>query len=155
VRCALKEHVLKTAEGQQSNALISATKAAVFPGNYLTAVLEGQPVDASDTYERGVELAASRLTRPLAKVANHEVLLAGSWCLTVGVLLSLVLRRVHVLMLFGICLFAGVMVSNQAMPTTQYGVCALCALVEIRKGARSLRTPPDGVTEQSPREKRE
>ena len=64
------------------------------------------------------------------------MLLVASWCLSVGVLLSLVLRRIHVVMLFGICLFAAVMWGHGSIPTTQYCICVLCALLEIHQATQ-------------------
>jgi hypothetical protein len=65
-----------------------------------------------------------------------------------GALLSLILRRTHILQLFGVSLLGATMFANGLLPTAQFVVCSLITGVDmVARGRRALpgkelRNPP-------------
>jgi hypothetical protein len=120
----------------QADGVMKILRAAVFPGNLLGAALVSAPfnttagapkIDVADLWERGIALATQRAAA--YKSAKHdELLLAGSFCCIFGALLSLVLFRVHVLLLFGVAMLGAFFGLNGFTPTLQYALCVALPL---------------------------
>ena len=152
----------------------TALRAVLFPGNLLRAALssapvvaDGPPLDTADLWERSLELATAR-TSAYKSFDHQELLAAGSWCVVFGCVLSLVLRRPHVLLLFGIAMLGaffalngtdaahhsppGLMLTAPSaaiglMPTVQF---ALCLALPVTDLSRALTQPQPAVAAAGP-----
>mmetsp|Transcript_8123 Transcript_8123/g.23871 ORF Transcript_8123/g.23871 Transcript_8123/m.23871 type:complete len:192 (-) Transcript_8123:156-731(-) len=131
----------------------TALRAVLFPGNLLRAALssapvvaDGPPLDTADLWERSLELATAR-TSAYKSFDHQELLAAGSWCVVFGCVLSLVLRRPHVLLLFGIAMLGAFFALNGLMPTVQF---ALCLALPVTDLSRALTQPQPAVAAAGP-----
>ena len=118
-------------------------------------------------WERSLELATAR-TSAYKSFDHQELLAAGSWCVVFGCVLSLVLRRPHVLLLFGIAMLGaffalngtdaahhsppGLMLTAPSaaiglMPTVQF---ALCLALPVTDLSRALTQPQPAVAAAGP-----
>jgi len=117
---------------------MTATRAFLFPGNLLRVALVSAPlntspgapeIDVKDVWEHGIKLATQR-TASYSSSKHYEILRAGSVCCIVGSLLSLVLFRVHVLLLFGLAMLGSFFGLNGLTPTIQYALCLSLPILE-------------------------
>ncbi len=98
-----------------------ATTALLFPANLATFVASAKPFDPDGPELAAVNLqqlwdtAIEKATARMASVdgmAHPEILITGSWCLVFGSILSFLLRRVHVVQLFGLAMLGAYMFQN-------------------------------------------
>uniref|UniRef100_A0A7S0L5L5 Uncharacterized protein n=2 Tax=Coccolithus braarudii TaxID=221442 RepID=A0A7S0L5L5_9EUKA len=122
---------------EKASALAKFLKYLVFPGNLLRSP-DPFAADHLSIFNGSLTLASER-TESYDSLKQAEVLLAACWCILFGVIASVVLRRVHILALFGYSLFGGFLFSNQLMPTTQFGLMVACALHEKHEAANLRR----------------
>ena len=146
--------------GKENNAhLRTAILTLLFPGNYLKEAMAAPPdggLNVTDVWERGLQIA-TKDTDGLKQLQQPEMLLAGSWCLMFGSMLSLVLRRTHILQLFGVSLVGATIFANTLFPTVQFAVVALITGVDmVARGRRALPgkellNPPAATPTATPR----
>ena len=103
----------------------------LLPGNVAAAYMKGEtPVDMTDTFERGIEIATRRGAW-WKTTKNHEMWVAASWASVFGALISFMQRRTHFLSLLGVLLFGYTMLQNGLAPSVQFGLLAASALAGV------------------------
>jgi len=124
-----------------SDGLMTVTRAFLFPGNLMRLALVSAPlntspgapeIDVMDVWDHGIELATQR-TAAYNSAKHYEILRAGSVCCIVGSLLSLVLFRVHLLLLFGLAMLGAFFGLNGLTPTIQYALCLSLPILELTR----------------------
>ena len=106
-------------------------RALLLPGNVAAAYMKGEtPVDMTDTFERGIEIATRRGAW-WKTTKNHEMWVAASWASVFGALISFMQRRTHFLSLLGVLLFGYTMTINSLAPSIQFGLLAASALAGV------------------------
>ena len=136
---------------QQNGLLTTVVKGLLLPGNLVkvvaasnTTITEFLQNDVSlviETYERGLALATEH-TDGYASVQKPELLLAGSWCLLFGAIISIVLGRTHVLQLFGVSLIGGSVAINGFVPTLQYAIACVATGHDLVIGRKNVAAAP-------------
>ena len=72
---------------------------------------------------------------------------AANWALETtfpspfGAFITLLMRRVHFLALFGLVSYGAVMVTNSLAPTVQYAVCCLACFSDLTNRFGALQAP--------------
>jgi len=153
-KCVLE----RPSQGVFDETLGAVARAAVFPGNLVrvpAAQMRAAPNGTAffgQLFERGLVLSTGK-TQWWGFVINRAVLVWGSYALCVGALVSLLLGRVHVLVLIG-CGMLGQNVlfieqerKNRLDPTPQYlGVIVLAVLDLTLQTLQASRAQADQGT---------
>eukprot|EP00965_Chrysotila_dentata_P257386 6212870-Pleurochrysis_carterae.AAC.2 len=126
---------------QRSKLLVDTCKSLLLPGNLLRTP-DPFHANATEVWHAGLELATRKMDS-YQSIAHPEMLMGGAWCIVFGCVLSLLLRRVHLLQLFGFSLFGGSMYMNSLSPTIQFGFCLMCAIQQMHKQAEKRRQLAD------------
>mmetsp|Transcript_25961 Transcript_25961/g.42868 ORF Transcript_25961/g.42868 Transcript_25961/m.42868 type:complete len:218 (+) Transcript_25961:75-728(+) len=134
VRYGKDELLKKDESGSERRFLLLLAKAVLFPGNSAAEILSptiASPFSASTVWDHGLELAFARADDVKLSISQPEILVAASWCFFVGSLLTLLLRRVHVLLMFGIALLCATLFAEGLMPTIQFTLCVAAVMLEM------------------------
>ena len=129
-------------EMERTSWLSATLQLMLFPGNILRhadplAVLQNATA-RDEVWAQGIALAVER-TESYAELAHPEVCLGACLCIVFFSCVSLLLRRVHLVQLFGYALFCSFLFTNSLFPTLQAAACLSCALSEMNAAAASQR----------------
>ena len=76
-------------------------------------------------------------------IDHPEILMTASWCIIFGSIISTLLRRVHVILLFGIAMFGASMYTNSLQPTLQYASMVAATMGYMSLGKASKKDKAD------------
>eukprot|EP00967_Tisochrysis_lutea_P056348 scaffold71100_cov39-Tisochrysis_lutea.AAC.1 len=145
----------ETAGKPQAEHVAIGLRAVLFPGNVVRAALcaaplnrtEGAPsLDVKEVWERSIQLGTRNAYTLKSSTEQQQLLLVGCACSILGALLSLLLFRVHVLLLLGVTVLGVFFGLNGLTATVQYALCVMLPVYEMSKAAAATTATPTTTT---------